>query len=362
MQSDGIYPGVVRVGQHTNSLQPSEYIMAVAVNPDIHMPLSGVARIVTKRQGDVAIAGYVDHSELHKVTRTYPGQWNVGKQLSISGLEEKIRAIYPDNTDFVGLEDPDIVVDTDGVIHLFFTIPFIGPTNKIYLGHAKGSSLDTLKMQEPVMRPLNTTTSHGEPFVRGFKELCPSPPDSTGTSHHLVESNDLLESISYSTIAITNAKSLDGPWEFAGDVVHPAELTTIYAKYVKNNNAYEWCGEHVSPCRLIPKDFIVSGRYRIGILNGRERSKDGVYGKFRPGLFLYDPETGTVPWVDPSPLFDDLNARTIIFASDLVVNEKAIGRPSTITLMTHIDDSYLQEYQISASIIKNRLPAFFTNK
>ena len=81
------------------------------------------------------------------------------------------------------------------------------------------------------------------------------------------------------------------------------------------------------------------------ILEGKK-----VYGKFRPGLFLFNPKTGEIPWVSPNPLFEDPKARTITFASDFLQISKHEG-----ILYCHVNDSFVRAYEIDAKELKRYL-------
>lgn len=96
------------------------------------------------------------------------------------------------------------------------------------------------------------------------------------------------------------------------------------------------------------KNFIV------GILNGREPAnlinENKVYGKFRPGLFLFNPKTGEIPWVDSNYLFEDPDATTITFVSDFLQIEKDKG-----LLYCHVNDSFVRAYEIDIKDLKRYL-------
>ena len=336
--------------------------MALAIEPN-DLAMRGLVRVVTKRQGDVASIGFLDRSILaHAEPFIRPGRWEVGAPVNISGLEETVASIQPLGSEFIGLEDPDII-EEDGVTHLFCTIPFYeqaqtGSDNPyhIFLGHAKGT-LDLLHMQQPVLTPRKDYSENRQPFIRGFKELCPAPLNSHGTRLHLVESNDLRHDVNYSTMSVVEADSYDGPWWFREDVVHPDEVAKKYERFSDGNDSYQWCSGHVSPCRLFDDTFLSLPNHRVGIMNGRSQNQAENYGRFLPGLFIYDPDAGTVPWVDPHPLFDDERARTIVFASDFIAPEDPESQPGV--LLAHVDDSAVYAYRISQSIIYERIPNEF---
>ena len=79
---------------------------------------------------------------------------------------------------FIGIEDPDIFINKDK--HVFFTIAFKKKNDDgywMYLGHAKGKSLDKLKASMPVLSPQTN--------IDGFKESTLPPtiikPNTRGT-------------------------------------------------------------------------------------------------------------------------------------------------------------------------------------
>ena len=43
-----------------------------------------------------------------------------------------------------------------------------------------------------------------------------------------------------------------------------------------------------------------------------------VFGRFMPGLILFNPKTGSIPYISSEPLFEDPDATTITFASDFI--------------------------------------------
>mgnify|MGYP006883582331 CR=1 FL=1 len=92
--------------------------------------------------------------------------------------------------------------------------------------------------------------------------------------------------------------------------------------------------------------------------NGREVkkivNKEKIYGKFCPGLIIYNPETGKIPWIAPECLFEDPDARTITFSSDFLRTEKQSG-----ILYAHVNDSFIRAYKIDANELKKLLPKNF---
>jgi hypothetical protein len=305
---------------------------------DRHRP-SGVFRIIDERSGRVdTMGGYQDKSLLHVADRVRNFDWRDGGLLKIRGIEQQLQKLEPKGANFMGLEDPDLLFDADGRVHLYFTIAFRdGRTGRylLFLGHASGDDLENFNIEPPVMSPMPSNT-----FIKIFKELCPAPINSAGTYLHLVESNSKVGDITYSTVAVIEARGMGGVWEFRNEVLHPSDMGS------------QWCAGHVSPCRLLPKEFINHGDLLVGVLNGREANGKNKFGKFRPGLFLYNPETGEVPWVDDQPLFDDPHADTIVFASDFEQTSPERG-----ILYAHVDDAYINAYRIDSVPIMRRLPA-----
>ncbi len=90
-------------------------------------------------------------------------------------------------------------------------------------------------------------------------------------------------------------------------------------------------------------------------MNGREKTKEvngkKYYGKFRPGLFLFDNESGDIIWVANEPLFEDPIATTITFASELI----SLSKKEAI-LYAHPNDSFVRAYRINVESLKRMLP------
>ena len=79
--------------------------------------------------------------------------------------------------------------------------------------------------------------------------------------------------------------------------------------------------------------------------------KKKVYGKFRVGLMLFDPETGEIPWISEKPLIEDPNAKNITFASDFIETGEKEG-----ILYAHVDDSFIRAYKINVDGLRDFLP------
>ena len=128
------------------------HVMALALDSrtDYH---TGVLRCITSRIGDVGVKGYVDRSELHLVAGNSLESFQIGQKLDIKNEAEIIHQLSQNSLEFIGLEDPDIWIDTNSnLLHLYFTLPFINvATDKycVHLGHAVGRDLNSLEMTLP---------------------------------------------------------------------------------------------------------------------------------------------------------------------------------------------------------------------
>ncbi len=122
------------------------HTMALSLNPLNHD--EGVIRCILDRQGDLVGGALIDTSQLYKVKSTNGLEhFAITDRLIIQGLEEIVNSLTKDGWKFIGLEDPDIIVDGD--THLFFTIAFSnkdGTDYRVYLGHAAGQNLDSMVM------------------------------------------------------------------------------------------------------------------------------------------------------------------------------------------------------------------------
>lgn len=317
-----------------------EHVMALTLNQKTNYS-DGVIRCVLKREGDVAVKGFLDRSELYYVTKNSERKLIIGGRLLIKDEEKIISGLTNSDHDFIGLEDPDIFVDNEGLIHLYFTIPLLGDKNKkiktfIYLGHAIGKDLQSLQMTAPVL----TADKDGY----GAKELSIAPPNKQGVRNNLVESSLLVDDVWYSTVRIAMAEEMGKLWQFGETVFHPAE------------HKISWIGGHASPGPLFPKNFIDVGEGKLlGIINGREANKkvgdETLYGIFSVGLFIYDFEKGKIDWVSPESFIRDSEARTITFASQFISTGNGTG-----ILYAHVDDSFIRAYDLNAEEIKKLLP------
>lgn len=312
-----------------------KHVMALALNPHDGYR-DGVIRCITHREGDVAVSGFLDRSELHVVIGAGECRFEIGEKLTLAGEEEILAAITPEGYECIGFEDPDLAVDEEGTLHLYFTIPLLHPPTfsfRIYLGHASGPSLSALHMHMPVLMDPK----------RSAKEISLAPISSDGIYRHLIESNASgTEHTAYSTIRV--AKQHDGTWEFGETIFHPA------------HGGIDWAGGHASPGPFLPRSFIDVGEGKLlGFLNGREPDRvereQVVFGTFSVGLFIYDYEHGEISWVSPAPLIQDSEAATITFASQFVETGPGEG-----VLYAHVDDSFVRAYRLTADALRTLLP------
>ncbi len=160
------------------------HVMALALDPRTQHT-EGVIRCILSREGDVSVGGYIDRSKLHK-TKITPLECFEVSELIIKNETEIINHLMEEGFDCLGLEDPDIWIDTEkDILHLYFTIPLINyekNISHIYLGHAMGKDIDSLEMTAPVLAPDN---------IGGAKELSAAPLNSQGFRYNLVESSQI---------------------------------------------------------------------------------------------------------------------------------------------------------------------------
>jgi len=322
------------------SVSGKKPIMALAV--DEFSPknnIKGIARVIYKRKGTPNIPGFIDRSKLILVKSKNGLDWKKIGNLKIKGIDDIIVDRTKDDRYFIGLEDPDILVDENGRKHVYFTIAFKYKGKNwydVYVGHAEGDSLKNLTATEPILGKVDNK-------IAGFKEICPSPLTIEGLRLILAETfvNRGGER-KYSAISVSKARDFSKKWDYQ-KLVHDPEKET------KN-----WCAGHSSPCRIFDPDFLNYNGYLVGIMNGREPTKKvygkKLYGKFRPGLFLFDGKLGEIVWIDDSPLFEDPDAKTITFASDFIQTGKDKG-----ILYCHVDDSFVRAYEINAKELRKYL-------
>ena len=316
-----------------------ERFMALCLQPEMK-PYRGLARQVVDREGSEDVPGFLDLSKLIIVESNDLLKWKVIGDLKIENIDDVVERFQKDNTRFIGFEDPDIVVDEEGVLHVYFTIAYRYLNEykyDIYLGHAFGKNLENLRVTNPLLGPI-------EGKFMGFKELAPTPNRVEGHWFHLVEGIEKREEFGCSVIACIRASEFGKNWNFEKVSFHP------------KNNKISWCGGHVSPCRILSEDIIKLRRgLRVLLINGRAKSTvKKAYGKFRPGLALYNPETGEIPWVDSRHLIEDPEATTITFASEVFVLDEG-----HILVYAHVNDSFVRAYRVGIEEIKKRLPRRF---
>ena len=313
------------------SLKQGQPFMALSIDKKSEKPHKGLIRVITKREGNVDIPGYNDRSKLIIVEGSDLFHWKKTKDLNIKGIDETVEKYAGDISSFIGLEDPDIWNDENGIKHVYFTMPFIN--EGIYLGHAQGNTLDSLISTDPVLSPLP------EIGISYFKEVSISPIEKNGSRINLTEVGLSEGSNCFSAVASVVAHNMGKAWEYRDIVINPRKMP------------YEWCQGYVSPCTFFPKSFIDMKNLLVGLINGRERDKEvggeKMYGKFRPGLILFNPKTGEVPWVSSEPLMEDPDATTITFASDFIQTAQSEG-----ILFAHVNDSFVRAYKINAEGLK----------
>lgn len=326
-----------------------KHIMAIALDPRTNHR-EGVIRCITSREGDIAMKGTIDRSELHKVKGESLEHFEIGEKLFIKNESKIIKEISNEGLECIGLEDPDIWIDekTD-LLHLYFTLPLINKIeeskSKTHLGHAVGRDLDSLEMTAPIIV---------ENQKRGAKELSIAPLNKKGFRYNLVESSDMVGDTFYSVVRVVIAENMDVPWKFGEIAFHPKETT------------FAWIAGHASPGPLFSKDFIDVGDSKLlGVINGCEANQKvngGIkYGTFSIGLFIYDYEQGKVDWVSPDPFIQDSEAgkggnRAITFASQFVETNPGEG-----ILYAHVDDSFVRAYTLKTALLKLLLPNSFNS-
>lgn len=324
------------------TVKAEQRVMAISMDKETKNPYLGLAREITKSQGTPDKPGFIDESKLIVVESKEGLKWKKRGDLEIKGINEVIRKLSGKDKYFIGLEDPDII--NEGKIkHVYFTIAFkykekVGYA--VYLGHAQGASIEKLTATEPVLSPV------GE--FRGFKEVTISPINKKGYRINLSEAQLVINNDELSVTISAEGKELGGEWKFKEIVLDPRKMK------------YSWCKGETSPMILFPRDFISlkNKDLVVGIINGREVKKivngEKVHGKFRPGLIIYNPETGKVPWIAPECLFEDPDARTITFSSDFLRSGKDEG-----ILYAHVNDSFIRAYKINTNELKKLLPKEF---
>ncbi len=187
------------------------HMMAIALDPSSGYK-HGVIRCITSREGDVETKGYVDRSELYKISGGTLEKFIVGERLNIKNEKEILQQLGEEEWDFIGLEDPDIFIDEKtGLTHLYFTMPLISKDKTkelslIHLGHAVGKNLDSLEMTMPALQA---------DALNAAKEVSIAPINSKGVRYNLVESSSIEEGVWYSTVRVGIADDMNKPWQLA---------------------------------------------------------------------------------------------------------------------------------------------------
>ncbi len=313
--------------------------MALCVDPSSKNPYRGIARQVTERIGNQDVPGYVDKSKLVLVKSNDLLNWEVDGDLNIEGINDLVNKMDRDELEFIGLEDPDILVDDRGIKHIYFTIP-LKYKNKdwydVYVGHAFGKDLTNLSTQSHVLEKVDNE-------IVGFKEICPLSFNKKGKDFILAETFvDRGGERKFSATSLIQAKDHYNKWKF---------IKLLHDPEIENR---EWCSGHSSPCRIFKKSFLSYKGYYVGILNGREKTKiingNKLYGKFRPGLFLFDDKKQRIVWLSDEPLFEDPLATTITFSSELIYLNK-----KEAIIYAHPNDSFIRAYRLNSDKLKKLL-------
>jgi len=311
------------------------HVMALTLNPRSKNS-EGIIRCITSREGKIGTDDQIDRSVLHKITGKSLEHFEIGKEIHIKFQKEIIRKISQKDFHFLGLEDPDIWVDEKtNLIHLYFTVSFIGAT---HLGHAFGKNLDNLNMTMPVLM----ANKKG-----GAKEVSIVPLNKKGFRYNLVESSDKIKDVYFSVVRTVIARDMNKSWKFGKIIFHPGKQSA------------SWIAGHASPGPILPSTFIDVGKGKLlGIMNGCEANKmvkgKTKYGTFSIGLFIYDYEKGKIDWVSQKPLIQDSQVgktRAITLASHFV--ETSLGEG---ILYAHADDSFVRAYTLYAEGIRALLP------
>lgn len=319
-----------------------KHVMAITLDPRAEYK-EGIIRCIISREGPVGYKGQIDRSALYRISGKSLNTFQIKERIHIKNEEIIIKKLLQKDSDFIGLEDPDIWIDEKNLMHVYFTIPFKGNRKKgtrVHLGHAAGKDLDNLVMTMPVL----IADKKG-----GAKEVSIAPINKKGFRYNLVESSDKINDTHYSVVRRAIAKNMAEPWKFGEIVFHPAE------------HSLRWIAGHASPGPLFPPTFIDIGpNKRVGVLNGREANKiigtKTKYGIFSVGLFVYDYEKGSIDWVSPKPFIRDSEMNknnAITFASQFVETRKGKG-----ILYAHVDDSFVRAYDLDADSIRSLLPKF----
>jgi hypothetical protein len=315
--------------------------MALSIDRKSKNPYLAIAREITKSNKDNPnICRNVDESKLIAIESKDRLNWKKTYDLKIKGIEKIIKKLSGKNKYFIGLEDPDIWRDEKGITHIYFTIAFKYKKKtgfEVYLGHAQGKKLNNMSATPPVLSPIPSKN------IKGFKEVSISVSNKKNYRINLTEAVIFKNNNEFSAIATTKSRDMAKPWKHLGIALNPKKMK------------YLWCKGELSSCCFFPKDFVMYNNLLVGIINGREHKKivghKKVYGKFRPGLILFNPETGRIPWISKEPLFEDPDSKGVTFASDFIHTKKYEG-----ILYAHVNDSFVRAYKINLKELKRLLP------
>lgn len=282
----------------------------------------GLAREITKTTGNIDKPGFVDESKLIIVKSKDLLKWEKHSDLKIKGIEKILKELSKEDRYFIGLEDPDIWIDEDNRIkHVYFTIAFKYKEKKgykLYLGHAQGKELTSLTATKPV--------------IENQKEIAISPIKNKDYRYVLTES---WKSEMERGTGLLKAEEMNKNWKFIGLVIKP------------NEEKSDWNSKYASPCKIIDSSYTNIKDNLLGICTGhtQRQVKNGVEyrGDFLPGLFLFNPKTGEVPWIDSEYWFKDPDARIITFASDFIPLSKSKNK---YLLYCHINDGFVRAYEV----------------
>ena len=339
-------PYIQHEGKVVEAGERFEHVMAITLDPRTNYK-EGIIRCIISRTGEYGGSGQIDRSALFKITGETLEKFKIREELKIKNSEKIINKLKGSDGDFIGLEDPDIWIDTKkNLMHVYFTMPVKTAEKEgngkdiwnVNLGHAVGRDLDSLVMTEPILV--------GTPG-RSAKEISIAPINSKGFRYNLIESSNKKGKWTYSTVQVAIAHNMGTPWEFGEVAFHPA------------NHNLAWIGGHASPGPFLPRSFIDLGENSLlGVMNGCEANRkiDGktIYGTFSVGLFIYDYENGKIDWVSAEPLIQDTEVskkRAITFASQFLETKPGEG-----ILYAHVDDSFVRAYTLNAEKIKSLLP------
>jgi len=314
-----------------------EHIMALHFDPRGDYQ-RGILRCIVSREGQVTTPGFVDTSRVHVVEMRTPSRGHVGPELDIDDAHDVVAGLPEyEHNEFLGFEDPNLWCDREaGRLHFYCTIPFFDCHSgelSMYLGHAEGPDIESLRMTDPVLEP--DPGAH-----RGAKEVAIAPQSEDGVRFNLVESNDIVDGTMYSVLRTAVAPDLGGPWEYGDIALHPMDYE------------HEWIAGHVSPGPLLPREFCDVGPDRlVGLLNGRDRGGPNDFGRFTVGLMVYNYEEADIEWVSSEPLIDDPDAAVITFASAFRVTGPGEG-----IVYAHVDDSTVRAYHVDAERVALDFP------